>query len=201
LGGIINLMKDKAKKENIFYTQKGDNGDTSLFYCDQKRISKSSIVIESLGSLDELNAFIGLIKLEEEIKDINFKKLKFNQILENIQQNLFIIQAEVGGFNISIKKTEINKIEKIIDEMALIIPPIKSFIITGGCLASAKLDYTRTLARKTERRVVAVRDEGLRQINKNSISYLNRLSSLLYTMSRFANLYFNKKENIPSYGK
>ena len=67
-------MKDKAKKENIFYTQKGDKGDTSLFHCDQWRISKSSIVIESLGSLDELNAFIGLIKLEAEIKDINFSK-------------------------------------------------------------------------------------------------------------------------------
>lgn len=194
-------MKAEPKKKNVFYTQKGDDGDTSLFYCDQKRISKSSIIIESLGSLDELNAFIGVTKLEEEIKDISFKKLKFNQILENIQQNLFVIQAEVGGFKISTKKTEINKMEKIIDEMALIIPPIKSFIMTGGCLASAKLDYARTLARKTERRVVAVQDEGLRQINKNSISYLNRLSSLLYTMSRFANLYFDKKESIPSYGK
>jgi cob(I)alamin adenosyltransferase len=201
LGGIINLMKDKAKKENIFYTQKGDNGDTSLFYCDQKRISKSSIVIESLGSLDELNAFIGLIKLEEEIKDINFKKLKFNQILENIQQNLFIIQAEVGGFKISIKKNEINKVEKIIDGMSQIVPPVKSFIMAGGSLASAKLDYARTLARKTERRVVAVRDEKIRKVSNNTLSYLNRLSSLLYTMSRFANLYFNKKENIPSYGK
>jgi cob(I)alamin adenosyltransferase len=194
-------MKDKAKKENIFYTQKGDKGDTSLFHCDQKRISKSSVIIESLGSLDELNAFIGLTKLEEEIKDINFKKLKFDKILENIQQNLFVIQAEIGGFKISIKKSEIIKIEKIINDISLVLPPVKSFIVAGGSLASAKLDYARTLARKTERRVVAVRDEKIRKVPDSTISYLNRLSSLLYALSRFANFFYKNEEKVPHYGK
>ncbi len=193
-------MKNKTSKDNIFYTQKGDNGKTSVFHCDQKRISKSSVLIEALGSLDELNSFLGLIKLEE-VKDINFKKLKFDKILENIQQNLFIIQAEIGGSDMSIKKAEINKIEKIIDEISSCVPPINSFVLAGGCLASAKLDYVRTLARKTERRVVAVKDEKIKKVGDSTISYLNRLSSLLYAMSRFANFFYKNKEKFPHYGK
>ena len=193
-------MKEKG---NILYTGHGDNGTTTLFDCKQGRISKSSILVEALGATDELNAYLGIIKVHAE-KDkifilVNKKKYFYNQILEDIQQNLFIIQAELGGSKMSINKKELEKIEKIIKSIAEILPPITSFTISGGSLLSSGLDYSRTLARKTERRIISVFDEGSRIISPVTISYLNRLSSVLFAMSRYANYLYSIPESHPKY--
>ena len=193
-------MKEKG---NILYTGHGDNGTTTLFDCKQGKISKSSILVEALGSTDELNAYLGIIKVHAE-KDkvfilVNKKKEYYGQILEDIQQNLFIIQAELGGSKMSINKKELEKIEKIIKSIAEILPPITSFTISGGSLLSSGLDYSRTLARKTERRIISVFDEGSRIISPVTISYLNRLSSVLFAMSRYANYLYSIPESHPKY--
>ena len=195
------LKKDK----NILYTGFGDKGTTTLFDCKQGRISKSSILVEALGSVDELNAYLGIIKVYSELDKVFLKsgnqKLLYYKILEDIQQNLFIIQAELGGSKMSVNKKELNKIENIINKIADIIPPIKSFTISGGSIISAGLDYARTLARKTERRIITVENEGSRKIGLGTISYLNRLSSVLFALSRYANYFLSIPENNPDYNK
>jgi cob(I)alamin adenosyltransferase len=198
---LSHLKKDK----NILYTGFGDDGKTTLFDCKQNRISKSASLIEALGSVDETNAYLGIIKVLSVENKIFLKtgkkKLFYYQIIEDIQQNLFIIQAELGGSKMSISKKELIKIEKIINEISDILPPITSFTISGGSILSASLDFARTLARKSERRIIAVADEGSRMMSLHTISYLNRLSSLLFALSRYTNYFFLIPENHPDYGK
>lgn len=197
------------KYKNILYTGNGDNGTTTLYDCKQERISKSAILIEALGSIDELNAYLGIIKVYSDIDKIILKtntskvnkKLFYSKIIEDIQQNLFIIQAELGGSNMFINKKELIKLENIIKQVSEVLPPITSFTISGGSIISSSLDFARTLTRKGERRVISVKEEGLRIINPMTLSYLNRLSSVLFAMSRYANYLFSIPEIHPGYNK
>lgn len=200
-------MKKKviSKNRNIMFTGKGDNGTTTLFDCKQGRISKSAILIEALGSVDELNAYLGTVKVYSDIDKLALKQgsknILYSNIIENIQQNLFIIQAELGGSKMSVDKKELIKIEKIINQIGKVLPPITSFTISGGSIISSGLDFARTLARKSERRIISVIDEGSRIISPATISYLNRLSSILFALSRYANYVFSIQENHPNYNK
>ncbi len=204
---LNHLKKDK----NILYTGFGDKGTTTLFDCKQNRVSKSALVIEALGSIDELNAYLGVMKVYSEMDKIILispkfsskagRKIMYSQIIEDIQQNLFVIQAELGGSKMYINKKELNKIERIINDIGEVLPPITSFTISGGSIISSGLDFARTLARKSERRVVSVSEEGMRIIDPKTISYLNRLSSVLFALSRYANYLYSIPENHPDYNK
>lgn len=198
-------MKKKviSKNRNTMFTGKGDNGTTTLFDCKQGRISKSAILIEALGSVDELNAYLGTVKVYSDIDKLVLKQgnknILYRNIIEDIQQNLFIIQAELGGSKMFVNKKELIKIEKIINQIGKVLPPITSFTISGGSIISSGLDFARTLARKSERRIISVTDEGSRIISPSTISYLNRLSSILFALSRYANYVFSIKEKHPKY--
>jgi ATP:cob(I)alamin adenosyltransferase len=184
----------------MLYTRKGDRGNTGTFGCDQ-RISKSSVVAEALGSLDETNSFLGLARARTSGKSFETEKKKINfadTILE-IQQNLFIIQAEVAGSAMSITSEKIKKVENIVDEIEKVLPPIKSFFISGATKDGAVLDIARTLARRAERRVVAVKEEGKVAISAETMTYLNRLSSLLYALARIASHLEGVEEIKPDY--
>lgn len=201
-------MKKIIKKphKNILYTGYGDKGTTTLFHCDQGRISKSANIIEALGSLDELNAYLGIVKVYADIEKVGMgknskKKILFSDILSGVQQTLFIIQAEVAGSQMTVKKIDLNKIEKIIGYISGELPPITSFTVSGGSVLSAELDFSRTLARRCERRIVAVVDEGSRKVGMVTIAYLNRLSSLLFAMSRYSNHLLSIPEEHPKYNK
>lgn len=181
------------------YTGKGDGGTTKFFGCDQKRVSKNSAVAEALGNLDELNSFLGLVKL---------KAGEFSKTLENIQENIFIICAYIAGADKNLTEDKVREMENIIAECEKELPPIKTFTIAGGTELSALLDFARTLARHAERRVVAVhdsyfaeasQDKDLRQISPEILKYLNRLSSILFALARLTNLRSGIKEHAPSY--
>ena len=184
----------------MLYTRKGDNGTTKTFGCDQ-RISKSSIVAEALGSLDETNSFLGLARARTEGKSfqIGNEKIKFTDVILEAQQNLFIVQAEVAGSDKSITQEKIKKIENIVDEIEKILPPIKSFFISGATKDGAVLDIARTLARRAERRIVAAKEEGKIKVSPETLSYLNRLSSLLYALARLASHIEGAEEIKPNY--
>jgi cob(I)alamin adenosyltransferase len=171
----------------MLYTRKGDNGTTKTFGCDQ-RISKSSIVAEALGALDEINSYLGLPRAKA--STVNFKieneEIKVAELILEVQQNLFIVQAEVAGSTLSISKEKVVEIEKIVDGIEKILPPIKSFFISGATELGAIFDFARTLARTAERRVVAAKEEGKITISAETLSYLNRLSSLLYALARIS---------------
>jgi cob(I)alamin adenosyltransferase len=116
----------------MLYTRKGDNGTTKTFGCDQ-RISKSSIVAEALGALDEINSFLGLARAKsiKRVLKTEEVEIKFPDLILEVQQNLFIVQAEVAGSTLNISKDKIIKIEKIIDDIEKLLPKINSFFISG----------------------------------------------------------------------
>ena len=181
------------------FTGKGDDGKTSCFSCDQ-RFSKSSAIAEALGSLDEINSYLGFIKIaskKEGFSDPTGES--FFDLVSEVQQNLFIIQASIAGADKKISEEKIKKIEEIINEIEKTLPPIKSFFISGGMELSSLLDFARTLSRRAERRVVSVYDEGKISVSKNILTYLNRLSSLLYAMARLSNHLSGINEESPKY--
>ncbi len=182
----------------MLYTRKGDTGTTKTFGCDQ-RISKSSAVAEALGALDEINSFLGICKVRAHKSKVESGKLKVEEIVNQVQQNLFIVQAELAGAGKTITKEKVEQSEEIIDAIEKELPPIKTFFVSGGTELAATFDFARTLARRAERRVVEVHKKGDRKIGEHTLSYLNRLSSLLYALARFSNKDAGVKEEPPTY--
>ncbi len=182
----------------MLYTRKGDKGDTSIFGCDQ-RFSKSSAIAEALGTLDEVNSFLGVCKIKSEGVDISIKKESLTDILNKVQQNLFIVQAEIASVKKTIEKDKVKQIEIIVDAIEKELPPVKSFFVSGGTELTASIDFARTLARRAERRVVAVSEEGIVKVGEHTLAYLNRLSSLLYALTRLVNLKSGITEQSPTY--
>ena len=187
----------------MLYTRKGDKGTTKVLDS-KERFSKGSDMAEALGSLDELNSLLGLCKFKAlQIQDegvmLGKREEKTSQILREVQENLFIIQAQVAGADKRILKAKITKVERVVDLIEKEIPPLKGFSIAGGTELSALLDVARTLARRTERRVVLIKELGLRRLPGNALPYLNRLSSLLFALARFSNHRLRVREERPSY--
>jgi cob(I)alamin adenosyltransferase len=211
----------------MLYTKKGDNGTTKTFGCDQ-RISKSSNIAEALGSLDEINSFLGLCKVQSAYLKFQLGDRNLSEIVHDIQKNLFIIQAEIGGADKNIEAVKVKELEEIVDEIEKALPPIKHFFISGGPAditswqqsgagLGAIFDIARTIARRAERRVIAVAEEisqpslltdGSEEntalntkkiINKHTLAYLNRLSSALYALARYSNHKVGIMEEAPDY--
>jgi cob(I)alamin adenosyltransferase len=182
----------------MLYTRKGDTGTTKTFGCDQ-RVSKSSSIAEALGSMDEINSFLGICKVKSKESGFKVVDKSFEEIVHNIQQNLFIIQAELAGADKVIGEEKVLEVEKIIDTIEKILPPIKTFFISGGTELGATFDVSRTIARRAERRVVAVNEEGIRPLGPNTLKYLNRLSSILYALARLSNHLSGINEESPNY--
>ena len=184
----------------MLYTRKGDEGTTKTFGCDQ-RISKSSLIAEALGSLDEINSYLGLLKVKSE--NIFFQlpgnKISVSETVEQIQQDLFIIQAELAGSDKTISSEKVLWLESITDGIEKMLPPITTFFVSGGCELAVLSDISRTIARRAERRVVGVVDEGKITIGKDTLSYLNRLSSVLYAFARASNFVHGITEESPKY--
>lgn len=188
------------------YTGKGDQGTTKFF--DSKsgeRTSKNSARSEALGSLDELNSYLGLCKVhatqvqEGGVRTGRRKVERTSEIIRRVQGDLFIVQAEAAGASKRITKTKVAWLERIINTIEEELPPITAFTITGGTELSALLDIARTAARRTERRVVSVHESGTRRMGKHSLAYLNRLSSLLFALARLTNFRSGIAEESPDY--
>lgn len=175
------------------FTGKGDNGTTTAFGCNQQRISKSSELPEALGTLDELNAFIGFVKIR------CVAEPRITGVLHDVQEALFIIQAQVAGADKKLKDGTVEKVSEIVNAIEKEIPPLKGFSVAGGTELSALLDVARTLARRAERRVIAVKELHLRELAPETLAYLNRLSSLLFALARLANHLAGVAEVVPRY--
>jgi cob(I)alamin adenosyltransferase len=192
----INAHDDKISL--MLYTRKGDKGDTGTFGCNQ-RMSKSSAVAEALGTLDECNSFLGLCKTDSKAKSPLWEGYSFEDMIDWVQQNLFIVQSHLAGADKTIAKEKIARMEQAIDAMEKEMPPIKTFFVSGGTDLAAKLDVARTLARRAERRVVAVSEEQKERVAPEVLVFLNRLSSLLYALARLTNHRSGITEKPPTY--
>jgi cob(I)alamin adenosyltransferase len=180
------------------FTGKGDAGTTTTFGCDQQ-MSKSSIVAEALGSLDEINSFLGLCKVASEKRDFVIMDRRFEAVIHSLQQTLFMIQAQVAGYQIDVPEEKTRELEVIIEACEKEMPPIKTFFVSGGTEMATKFDFARTIARRAERRVVAVSEEGKVKIQPETLSFLNRLSSILYALARLSNHKSGITEESPNY--
>jgi len=162
------------------YTKTGDKGMTSLF--GGTRVSKDYIQIESYGTVDELNAHIGLLISLIEEKDL-LKTLKAVQsILFDIGSHL----ASDGKADDHLPQLEehfINELEKLMDSMTLKLPPLKAFILPGGNQRISIAHICRTICRRAERRVISL--EPIKALNPLIIIYLNRLSDYFFVLARY----------------
>lgn len=164
----------------MLYTKKGDQGTTGLFDT-KERFYKDSPVYEALGTLDELNSFLGICRASF-LSFGHGRKLRVSTMILEIQQHLFIIQAEIAGAQKIITDTQINRLEKIIDLIEKAIRKPDGFVIPGSTEMSAQFDFARAICRRAERRLVALFPKEVSP--SLSLAYLNRLSSLFYALAR-----------------
>jgi len=154
--------------------------------------------------MDEINSFLGLCKVKANEKKFSMFRvgtsgLYFRDLVHQIQQSLFIIQAELAGAPKTIPEIKVKNMETLVDAIESEMPPIKSFFISGGTELGAMFDVARTMARRAERRVVQAVEKKEVTISEHTKSYLNRLSSLLYALARLSNYRAGIKEEPPTY--
>jgi len=161
------------------YTRLGDDGETHLG--DMSRVPKTHPRIEAYGTIDELNALLGLALTVPEMPHADW--------LRRIQNDLFDVGADIsvpeGGERerLRVLPEQTEWLEQACDEVNATLAPLKSFVLPGGSPAAAHLHVCRTVCRRAERRVIDCGDE----VNRECVRYLNRLSDLLFILSRGAN--------------
>ncbi len=181
----------------MLFTGKGDNGTTGLFGCDQ-RISKGSAISEALGSVDEINSLLGVVKMEgNDTKAVD--GLTYHDLLSLVQQDLFVVQAELAGSDKKMDEVRVKKVEAWIALIEAELPPITTFFVSGGTRLAATCDVARTVARRAERRVVVALEIPDPKTKPPLFQYMNRLSSLLYALARLANHRAGISEEKPRY--
>lgn len=180
------------------FTGRGDDGTTKT-YGAKDRVSKGSSIAEALGTMDELNSFLGLLKVKAAAAGFEAPLGSVKDIVHGIQQTLFVVQTELAGYPMTVEAEKVEELSAIVNTIEQELPPIKTFFISGGTELAAMCDVARTLARRAERRVVGVRDGGLATIGPHSLAFLNRLSSVLYALARLANHKAGIVETPPDY--
>ena len=182
----------------MLYSGKGDKGKTGTFGS-KKRISKSSILSEALGTMDEMNSFLVLCKVSATESGFKIGRTHLHKIVHAVQKNLFIIQAELAGADKTVEEKKVKALGSMVDTIEKELPPITTFFISGGTELATRFDFARTLARRAERRVVAVNESTKQNIGEHTLAYLNRLSSLLYALARLSNHLSGITEESPDY--
>lgn len=182
-----------------FFTGKGDQGTSKLFDSPQgQRVSKTSPIFEALGMLDELNTLTGWCKAGCP-KDFMVFERRGIEVLRDVQDHLFTIQAEVAGAPKSVPLSSVENLGVLITKIEKSLPEVKSFLVPGGTELSARLDITRAVSRRVERRLLSLHESGERAVSDPSRAYANRLSSLFYALTRLANHSEGASEEPPNY--
>jgi cob(I)alamin adenosyltransferase len=188
--GLPSDPEGQAMTVNLtrIYTKLGDGGDTHLG--DMSRVSKLHPRVEAYGTVDELNAAIGVALLAPGMPET------FAAWLRRVQNDLLDVGADLSvpppeGVSEEEARERLRVVpdytawlEQACDEVNATLPPLRSFVIPGGTPAAAHLHVCRTVCRRAERRTIAI-GEG---INPETVRYLNRLSDLLFILSRAANI-------------
>lgn len=171
------------------YTKKGDTGLTGL--ATGERVSKHDKRVDLYGTADELNSVIGLSTSILELEHTeSYQQLRHE--LQDQQCLLFELGAELAGFfrnpdSSIIEEADILLLEESMDQMTAQLPELKQFILPGGTQLSASLHLARTVCRRLERRMTALRDENPDYVFAIAIKYINRMSDYLFTAARYAN--------------
>jgi cob(I)alamin adenosyltransferase len=163
------------------YTRLGDGGETHLG--DMSRVPKTHPRIEAYGTVDELNAHVGVAITIDELPE------QYAEWLRRIQNDLFDVGADISApedpehERLRVIPEQVAWLEQRCDEINETLEPLRSFVLPGGTAAAAQLHVCRTVCRRAERLAVACGEE----LNPEVVRYLNRLSDLLFILSRGAN--------------
>jgi cob(I)alamin adenosyltransferase len=175
-------------KLNRIYTRTGDDGTTGLVTGERR--TKSDLRIETIGAVDELNAFIGASRATADTSDV------LQQMLGRIQNDLFDLGADLAtpetnpapAFEVlRILSEQVDRLEREIDQLNADMAPLSSFVLPGGSEAAARLHVARTVCRRAERLTVALTEKAEERISPTVVKYLNRLSDFLFVAARHAN--------------
>jgi cob(I)alamin adenosyltransferase len=166
------------------YTRTGDLGETGLF--GGPRLGKDAARIEACGTVDELNAVLGLVRAEPLATELV-------ELLARVQAELFEVGAELASIDPVARRTRtiapqhVQALEAQIDRWEATLPPLRSFILPAGVRAAALLHLARAVCRRAERRLVRLVRSSQEPISLLLLSYLNRLGDLLFVLARVAN--------------
>jgi cob(I)alamin adenosyltransferase len=175
LDAIIRIVK--------LYTRTGDGGETSLF--DGTRARKDDPRIDAYGEIDELNAWLGLVRALSNEPALDAEILA-------IQRDLFAVGAQLADpadklaarvTKAVVADEQVARLEQLIDRLDAEVPPLRKFILAGGTPAAAALHVARTVCRRAERRIVSLAPP----VDAVLVRYVNRLSDLLFALARAVN--------------
>jgi len=179
------IMPNKGERKMKTFNKRGDKGETSLLY--GGRVPKSDPRCEAYGTIDEAVSALGLARALA-------KKERVSHILLSIQQELFVVGAELATVADQYHKLEskhrvvtremVDRLESLIEGFEEEMEMPKVFVIPGVSPSSAALDLARAIIRRAERRVVELRNDSMVQ-NEMVLEYLNRLGDLVFTLARY----------------
>ena len=172
---------------NRIYTRTGDDGTTALGSGDRRK--KYDLRVSAYGTLDEVNAVIGVARLH------TGGDQQVDSALARIQNDLFDVEAELclatkgpGGAALTVTAAQVAWLEDEIDRLNEELAPLKSFVLPGGSAAAAYLHLARTVCRRAERIMVELKDQQPGEdVSPDALKYVNRLSDYLFVASRFMN--------------
>jgi cob(I)alamin adenosyltransferase len=179
---------------NRIYTRTGDDGTTALGTGERRK--KYDLRVSAYGTLDEVNAVIGVVRLASAGDTL------LDPMLARIQNDLFDVEADLcmpqkadgtavgkgpGGARLNVTDAQVEWLEQQIDLLNADLAPLKSFILPGGSPAAAHLHLARTICRRAERLMVELKDQPDEHVTPAALKYVNRLSDFLFVASRYAN--------------
>jgi cob(I)alamin adenosyltransferase len=174
---------------NRIYTKTGDKGETALGT--GERVSKADLRIRAYGTVDETNAVLGVTRLHTGEASL----AALDAMLGRIQNDLFDVGADLcvpdsgeplGYEPLRVLSSQVDRIEAEIDQLNADLAPLRSFVLPGGHAAAAHLHVCRTVSRRAEREIVALKDAG-GQVGEPALLYMNRLSDFFFVASRWVN--------------
>lgn len=199
-------MSDEKEKKyrdpelaiNRVYTKKGDAGETRLV--GGQKVQKSHIRIESYGTLDELNAFVGQARQtiadeygeREELEGLKAELFKVQHQLFNLGSVLATLPEDVGEYMPRVTTEDVEALEASIDRFNEDCPELRSFVLPGGTRLNADLHVARTVCRRAERLIVRLAETE--EVNPEAVAYINRLSDAFFVWSRWATIVVGEKE-------
>lgn len=169
------------------YTRTGDEGETSLL--GGRRVRKDDLRIEAIGSVDEVNAALGMVRVELARSEVVPENLDL--AIGEIQHRLFDLGAELAAASVddtragALSEANVAQLESLIDHYEASLEPLRAFILPGGTRAASQLHVTRCMCRRSERRLVQL--AAAQTVRAEVLQYINRLSDLLFVLARAVN--------------
>lgn len=184
----MSRARDEPVRLTRIYTRGGDTGETSLG--DGSRVAKLDLRIEAFGTVDELNASLGVVLAGDVPAELR-------PVLERVQNELFDLGADIsvpGGVEgrLRIAQEQVDGLEADCDRFNATLPELRSFVLPGGTTAAAGLHVARTICRRAERETLRAAEKH--ELGPLAVVYLNRLSDLLFILARAANALAERDE-------